>query len=135
MISLTRGLTSWVDKSMSSVFLIICIACVDIVGSFIVGVRVCLTTTVITVVIVSTFRVIWGLVFFSFELMAQDSIVTWVFCSGGKLVGAFLSFVAWLVASQFSFAVHLGLPNHSVLTPFQDSTQSVYECHFLNALG
>ena len=57
MVSFSTGLTGWLDRSRSFVFLNLCIACVGIVGNFIVGVRVGLTT-VIVVVIVSTIRVV-----------------------------------------------------------------------------
>ena len=59
-----------IDRPRASDFLIISIVCVGIVGNFFVEVRVFLTTTIIIVVIVSTIRVISGLVFFSFELAA-----------------------------------------------------------------
>ena len=75
-VSFTTGPTGWVDKFQSSVFLINCIACVGIVGNFIVGVRVCSTSTIIVVVIVGTVGVISGLVFFSVEFTALIPIVT-----------------------------------------------------------
>ena len=71
-VSFTTGLSGWIFRSRSSIFLIICIVCVGIVG-----LRVCLTITIINVVIVSTIRVISGWVFFSFELTALIPIVTW----------------------------------------------------------
>ena len=78
-VSFTTGLTGWVDKSRSSVFLMICIAYVGIVGNFIVRVTVGLTTTIHIVIIVGAIRVILGLVFFSFELTTLVSTVTWLF--------------------------------------------------------
>ena len=39
LLSITASLTGWVDRSRSSVFSNICIVCVSVVGSFIVGVR------------------------------------------------------------------------------------------------
>ena len=78
-VTFTTGLTGRVDWSTFSVFLIFCVVCVGFVGSFIVGVRVCLTTTVIVVIIAGTFRFNPGVVFFLFELTALVSIVTWFF--------------------------------------------------------
>ena len=42
----------------------------------------------------------------------------------------FLGYVVSLVASKYLFAVDLEPPNHSVVTLFQDTTQSVQKCHF-----
>ena len=61
--------------------------CFGIVGSFIVGVKVCLTT--IIVVIVGTIRVILGSVFFSFELTALVPIVAWLFARVASGFGLF----------------------------------------------
>ena len=83
MVSFTIGLTGWVDRSRSSVFFTTFIVCVGIVG-----VRVCLTT-IIVVVIVTTIRVISGLVFFSCELTALVSIVTWLFAVVASWFGLF----------------------------------------------
>ena len=58
MVSFATGLTGWVDRSKFSVFLIICIVCVGILRSFIVGVRVCLTTTILVFVFVGIVGVI-----------------------------------------------------------------------------
>ena len=54
----TTGLTGWVDRSRYSAFLIIYFVCIRIVGNFILGVRVCLTT--IVVITVATIRVFFG---------------------------------------------------------------------------
>ena len=134
MVSFATGLTRWVDTSRSSAFLTFCIVCVGPAGNFIVAVRVRLTT-IIVVVNVSTIRVSSGLVFLSFEWKALDPIVTWLFCNGGKLLWAFLSFVMWLVASQCLSAVQLGLPNHSILIPFESARQFICMCHSPNAPG
>ena len=40
-----------------------------------------------------------------------------------------------LVASQCLWAFRLGLPNHLILTPFPDATQSVHTFHFANEPG
>ena len=85
-ISFLTVLTGWVERSRSSVFLIKCFVFVGIVGSFVVGVRVCLTTTI---VIVGTVLVISGLVFFSFELTALVGIVTWLFALAASWFGLF----------------------------------------------
>ena len=89
LVNFTTSPTGWVDRSRFSVFLIICIACVSIVGSFIVGVRVRLTTVI--VVIVGTICVFSGVFFFSFELAALFPIVTWIWNSD-RLVWASPSF-------------------------------------------
>ena len=57
------------------------------------------------------------------------------FCSGCKLVWAFLGFVVRLVASLYLSPAHMELPNHSVPTPLQDVTQSVHMCYFANGPG
>ena len=79
MISFTTGLTRWVDTSKFSVFLIVCIDCVGVVGNLIVGVRVCLATVIAVVVIAGTICVVLGRVFLSFELTAMVSVVNWLF--------------------------------------------------------
>ena len=40
-----------------------------------------------------------------------------------------------LVASQCLWAFYPELPNHLILTPVQDATQSVHMCHSPNAHG
>ena len=77
MVTFTTGLTGCVDRSRCSVFSIICIVCIGIVGNSIVRVRV-FSNTKTKVVIVSTIRVSSGLFFLSFELMALASMVTWI---------------------------------------------------------
>ena len=77
MVSFTTGPSGWVDRSRTSFSLNICNVCVGIVGKFIVGVRVCLRTTIVIVVIVGTIRVISGWVSFSFELTPLVSLVSW----------------------------------------------------------
>ena len=89
MASFTTGLTGWLNKSRSSVFLIICTVCVGIVGNFNVGVRVCLTTTIIVVQIVGPIGVISGLVYFSFEWTALIPIVTWLLAMVASWFGLF----------------------------------------------
>ena len=74
MVSSTTCLTGWEDRSRSSVSLIIFIVCFGSVGNFVVGVRVCLGTTI---VINGTIRFVSGLVFLSFELTELILIVTW----------------------------------------------------------
>ena len=69
MISFTTDLTRWVDRSEFHAFLIDCFDCVDIVGNLVVGVRICITT-VIVVVIVCTIRVLLGSFFLWYELKA-----------------------------------------------------------------
>ena len=104
MVSFTRCLTGWVDRSRFSVFLIICIVCTAIVRSFIVGVWVCLTTIVI-VVTAGTIRIILALLFLAFELAALVSVVTWLFA---------------VVASWFGFfwVLLCGLLRHSIYLHF-----------------
>ena len=133
MVSFTTGLTGWIDRPRSSVFLINCIVCGGIVGNFIVGVRVRLIS-IITVVIISTI-VLFGRDLSLVWVNGTDFYSDMAFCKDGNLVWAFLSFVVRLVASQCLSAVHVELPNHSVLTPFQDATQSVLMCHSPNVLG
>ena len=73
----TTSLTGWEDKFWSSVSLIIYVVSFGIVCNFVVvvvGVRVCLGTSI---VVVGTIRVISRLVFLSFELTALVLIVTW----------------------------------------------------------
>ena len=118
---------------MSSVSLIIYIACFGIVCNSVVEVRVWLGTTIVIVVISSTSRVISGLVFFSFELTALVLIVTWFFIMVARWFGLVRVLPVELVASQYLWASRLELPNHSILTPFQDATQSVHTCRFPNA--
>ena len=72
----TTNLTGWADKSRSSFFFNIRIVCVGIIGNFIFGNTVRLTA--INIVVVGTIRVIPGSVFFSVELKALVSIVTWI---------------------------------------------------------
>ena len=97
MVGSTSCLTGWKDRSRSSVSLIIYSVCCGIVCSFVVGVRVCLGTTIVTV---GTICNISGLVFLSFGLTALILIVTWFFYNGGTLVWAFWCFAVGLVASQ-----------------------------------
>ena len=40
-----------------------------------------------------------------------------------------------VVASECLWAFRLELPNHLILTPIQDATQSVHTCRFSNAPG
>ena len=103
MVSFTTRLTGWVDRSRSSVFLIICIACDGIVGNFSVGVRVSLTTTIIVVVIVGTIVVISGSVFFSFVLTALIPMVAWLFA----MVASWLGFFGVLLCSLLRHSVYL----------------------------
>ena len=72
----TTCLTGWEDKSRSSVSLIIYIVSFGIVRNFVVGVRVCLGTSI---VVVGTVCIISRLVFLWFELTALILIVTWFF--------------------------------------------------------
>ena len=58
MVNFTTGLTAWVKKSWSSVFLIVRIICVGVVGNFVVGVRVRLTT-IIFVALSVLFVLLW----------------------------------------------------------------------------
>ena len=85
-------------------FLLIVLFALVLSGIVIDVVRVCLTTT-INVVLVSTLRVILGLVFISFELTALVLKVTWLFA---------------VVASWFGFSWVLlcGLLRHSVYLQF-----------------
>ena len=74
MVSFTKCLTGLVDRSRFLVFLVFCNVCIGFVRISFVGV--CLTTIII-VVIAGTVRHNLGWVFFSFELTALVSIVTW----------------------------------------------------------
>ena len=111
MVSFTTDLTGCVDRSWSSLFLNIYIVCVGILRNFEVGVRICLTTIVI-VVITSTIRVNLSLVFFSFEVTALPSIVTWLFS---------------VVASWFGFfwVLLCGLLRHSIYLHFSWCFQTI----------
>ena len=108
-VSFTTGLTGWVPQvsqggsHRSPVFLIFCIACVGFVGNFFGGVRVCLTTTISIAIMVGTFRVISGLVFFWFELTTLVPIVTWVFA----VVASWLGFFGVLLCSLLRHSVYL----------------------------
>ena len=86
-VSFTTGLTGWVHRYRSSVFLIICVVCVGIIVNFIVGVRFCLIS--IIVVIFGPIRVISSLVVFSFELTALVPIVTWLSAMVASWFGLF----------------------------------------------
>ena len=118
----------WPVNICKWIFLNIYIVCNGVLRNFEVGVRICLTTIVI-VVITSTIRVNLSLVFFSFEVTALPSIVTWLFSVVAGWFGFFLGFVVWLVASQYLSAFHLVLSSHSIPIPFQDVTQSVHMYH------
>ena len=78
-------LTGRKDRSRFSVSLIICIVAFGIVCNFvIVGVRVCLGTSI---VVGGTICIISRLVFLSFELTALISIVTWLFAMVARWFG------------------------------------------------
>ena len=111
-VSSTTGLTGWEDRSRSCVSLIICIVRVGIVWSFIVGVGVCLSTTIVIVGIFGTIRVISGLVFFSFQLTALILIVTWLFAMLASWSGPFRGLL-W------------GLMRHSVYLHFICGFQTI----------
>ena len=89
MVCFATGLTGWIHRSGFSVFLILCIVCVGIVGNLIVGVRIYLTTVIVVVVFAGTFRVVLGLVFLSFELTALVSTVTRLFAVVASWFGLF----------------------------------------------
>ena len=72
----TTCVTGWKDGFRSSVSLIIYIVCFGIVCNFVVGITVCLGTSI---VVVGTIYLISRLVFLSFELTALVLIVTWFF--------------------------------------------------------
>ena len=72
-------LTGWKERSRFSVSLIICIVRLVCDWCFVVGVRVCLGTTIVVFVICSTICIVLDLVFLSFELTVLISIVTWLF--------------------------------------------------------
>ena len=108
-VSFTTGLTGCVDRSKSSLFLKVCVVGVGNVGSFVVGVRDCLTITIIVVVVVvSTICVFFGIGLFLLRIDGTDSDSDLVFCNGGKLVCIFQSFVVWLVASECLFCSSSG---------------------------
>ena len=90
-ISSTTCLTGWKNRSRSSVFLIIYIVSFGIDCNFVVvGVRVCLGTSI---VVVGTVCIISRLVFLSFELTALILIVSWFFTMVARwpgLVGVLL---------------------------------------------
>ena len=80
MVSFTTGLTSWLDRSRSSIISVICIVSVVIVRNLIVGVRVYLTTVVVVVPLAGTIRIGLGLVFLSIEMTVKTiSVKTWFF--------------------------------------------------------
>ena len=101
MASFTTGLTGWVDRSRSSVFLISFIGCVGIFGKLIFGVRVCLTITIIIVAIVGTAGVLPGLLFFSLELTVLVPIVTWFFAMVANWFGLFRVLLCSLLVTVF----------------------------------
>ena len=98
---------------------------------FFVGVKVCLGTSI---VVVGTICIISRLVFLSFELTALILIVTWFFTMVARWSGP-VRVLLWGMLRQCLWAFRLELPNHSILTPFEDATQSVHTCHFPNAPG
>ena len=102
MVSFAIILTSWVDMSRFSVFLLICTVCVGVVGNLIVGVRKCLTT-VIVVVVVGSNRVVLLLVFLWFQLTALVSMVTWRFA----MVACWLWFFSGFCCVTCCFTVFL----------------------------
>ena len=109
-VSSTTCLTGWENKSRSSVSLIIYIACFDIVFNFVVvGVRVCLGTSI---VVVGTICIISRLVFLSFELSALILIVTRFFTMVARWSG-FIRVLLW------------GLLRHSVDGYFIWSFQTI----------
>ena len=85
-VSVTNCLTGWVDRSRSSL-LNICIACVGIVGNFIVRVRVCNSSSIVFVAIVGSIRFILGWVFSSFKLAGLVPIVTCLFAKAASWFG------------------------------------------------
>ena len=87
MVGNTTGLTRWLDSSWFSVISVFCFVFVDIVGSLVIGNRVCLTTVVV-IIVARTTCVVLGLIFVSFELLVLISVMTWLFA---------------LVTSQFGF--------------------------------
>ena len=100
-VSFTTGVTRWVHRFRSSLFLIICVVCIDIVGNLFVGVRICFTTVIVAVVD-GAIRVLLGFVFLLFKLTALVSTVTWL---------------SALVTSRFGFFSVLlcGLLRHSFI--------------------
>ena len=102
-------LTGWEDRSRSSVSLTIYSVCFGIVCNFVVGVRVCLGTTI---VIVGTIRIFSGLVFLSFELTTLILIVTWFLTMMARWFGL-VRVLLW------------GLLRHSVYWHFVWSFQTI----------
>ena len=92
MVRFTLGLTGWVDRCSFSAIPVIRIVCVGIVRNPSAGVRVCLPTVIVFVAIAGTIRVVLGLVFFSFELTALVSVVTWLFAVVASWFGFFGDF-------------------------------------------
>ena len=106
----TTCLTGWKDRSKSYVSFIIYIVSFGIVCNFVVGVRVCLGTTI---VVVGTFCIISRLVFLSFELTALVLIVTWFFAMVAR----------W---SGLARVLLRGLLRHSVYGHFVWSFQTIW---------
>ena len=102
-------LTGWEDRSRLSVSLINYIVRFGIVCIFVVGVRVCLGTTI---VVVGTIGLISGLVFSSFELTALILIVTCFLAMVARWVGL-VGVLLW------------GLLRHSVYGHFVWSFQTI----------
>ena len=88
-VCLATCLTGWEDRSRFSVSLIICIVRLVCDWYFMVGVGVCLGTTIVVFVICGTICIVLGLVFLSFELTALISIVTWFFAMVASWFGLF----------------------------------------------
>ena len=112
MVSSATCLTGWKDRSSSSVSLDIYIAFFGIVYDFVVvvvGVRVCLGTSII---VVGTIHVTSRLVFLSFELTALILIVTCFFAMVARWSG-FVRVLLW------------GLLRHSVYGHFVWSFQTI----------
>ena len=88
MVGFAISLSGWVDVSWLSSISVVCVVGVSFIRILAVGVRVCLTTVVV-IFIARTNFVALRVVFFSFEMTAQISVVTWLFAMVTCRLGVF----------------------------------------------
>ena len=117
MVSFTAGLTRWVNRPMSSAFLIILIVCISNVVIFF-GVSVFLTT-IIVVVVFSTIGVISAWEFFPFHLTALVSIVIWLFAMVASWFGLLWVLLCGLLRHNFYLQFIWGFQNIQFQLPFK----------------
>ena len=130
MIGFATGPTWWLGSRWFPAFLVACIVGVSFIGIPVGGERVC-STSVVVIIVTSTFCVALGWVF---SAGVDDTFFGsgLVFCSDDSSVGVLQDLDLWLVASQCLSAVHLWFPIHLTLTPVHVATQSIQRGHSSN---